>query len=118
MKVYYKISKRRKKKLTDPRVYRLIHFYVQINKMREAWEFISLDFRIYGRKKLNPKSLFYSPRKEAELNKYNYLLDLEDCIELPLDLFVGTIERCARGSILKTRLLDILRETKKEEDRN
>ena len=116
MKVYYKIARRRKKKLTDPRVYRLIHFYVRLNGPHEVWDFISLDFRVYGRKRLNPKSLFHSPRKEVELNKYNYLIDLEDYIELPLDLFIRTIERCARGSILKTRILKHL-EKKKEEDR-
>ena len=114
MKIYYKIVKRRKKKLADPRVYRLIHYYISLNKPNEVPELISLDFRVYGKKRLNPRSLFYSPRKEAELNKYNYLIELEESIELPKELFKKTIERCARGSSLKTRILEYL---EKKEDR-
>lgn len=113
MKFSVKIIKKKRPRISD-KVYKLVHLYYYDRKLSNSY---SIDFKILGKKRIKFMNLLRG-NIPIELNFNPYYVGGSYDIDLPKDLVLRKLRRYIRsGHIILEKLLVLIEEQEKEEDR-
>ena len=114
MKFSVKIIKKKRPRVSD-KVYKLVHLYYYDRRLSNSY---SIDFKIFGKKRIKFLSLIKGNRNiELNYNPY-YVPGSFKTIDLPKDLVLSKLKRHIRSGHLVLEKLLVLIEEQEKEDRH